>query len=347
MRYLIFSDLHFHHTHHFSHITREGFTVRELEHLSCADTVLKLCKEKNIDKVIFAGDAWGPVSDSMSAQTLVCLTDFTAKIAKEYPFDVLVGNHDLCTADTNIENNNIHKLYSLKYIPNVFVYDKPIEKDNIVYMPFCISDEYAEAYLNSIQNKQEKVVISHLEIKGIDLGNGIFSKKGIDLEVLKQFKYVFQGHYHSGSKYAKNVYIIGSTQRLSFKDLGKSRKNIIIYDTVKDTIERESFACPDWLTFTDENIDLLLKTDPNNYVKVELSTDILLTDEIKQHLQKFKGVSVHIDLNRISVNKQIQEDVEADSESDILRQFINKSDNSEQQKEALIEEGIRLLEKVK
>lgn len=342
MKYLIFSDLHFHHTHPFSHITQEGFTVRELEHLSCADRIVSLCKEKNIDKVIFAGDAWGPVSDSMSAQTLVCLTDFTEKIAKVCPLDILVGNHDLCTVDTNI-----HKLYTLKYIPNVTVYNKPVEIGNFVYMPFCVSDEYAEAYLNAIDNKAEKIVFSHLEIKGIDLGNGIFSKKGIDLAILKKFKYVFQGHYHSGSKYAKNIYVIGSTQRLSFKDLGKARNNIIIYDSNSDKIERESFNCPDWLTFTDDNIDSILNTNPNNYVKVELSTDVLLTTEIKEKLQKFKGVSVHIDLHRISVNKQIEEEVEADSESEILRQFINKSENSEKQKEALIEEGIRLLEKVK
>lgn len=670
MRYLIFSDLHFHHTHHFSHITREGFTIRELEHLSCADVIIDLVEKEKIDKVVFLGDLFGPVGDSLSGQTLAATSKFVSKIAKRTAIDLLVGNHDRCldinteiltengwkkyneindntriaqvdlntdklsfakpinriyknnqrvfectdgafnrfcvtpdhdiiynnikvrldvaltrdaflfgnlvkkqiavsnTVDYNIDDNilkllvwiitdgtvvyekyttkrgisyekfkriqwhlkrkdkienlqgllnilnihytitpdytkantvyikifthnadlvishinknkdfpqffkylskrqadivletllktdgsmigkcievafikennidilqelffrtgyvvekriksnkygfnkngilyrlkirenlanygrqhkvrvikektkdvfcftmpkgtlvtrykgsvtilgncssndiaNLHKLEVFKNYQNVNVYDAPTIQGNFIYAPYCNSDQYIQAFLENIPDKENKIVFSHLEIKGFPLGNGIETQHGVELSLLKKFKMVLQGHYHCGGSLGKNIQIAGSTQRLSFKDQGKARNNILIYNTETNTVERRSFTCPDWLTFTDENIDLLLKTDVNNYVKVELSTDILLTDEIKQRLQAFKGVSVHIDLNRISVNKQIQEDVEAESESDILRQFINKSDNSEQQKEALIEEGIRLLEKVK
>ena len=113
-----------------------------------------------------------------------------------------------------------------------------------------------------------------------------------------------------------------------------------------DKVRRESFHCPDWLTFTDDNIEDILKISNDNYVKVELSTDILMTPEIKEKLDHVKGKDIHIDINRITVNKQVNEELTTENEQDILTNFVNKSDNSEEQKEALIQEGIRLLKAV-
>ena len=53
MRYLCFSDIHFHGTHRFSHITDEGYTIRELEHLSCAQTLIDICNKEDIDRIVF------------------------------------------------------------------------------------------------------------------------------------------------------------------------------------------------------------------------------------------------------------------------------------------------------
>ena len=182
------------------------------------------------------------------------------------------------------------------------------------------------------------------------MGNGIETTHGVPLDLLSQFKMTIQGHYHGSSSYGPNIKVIGSTQRLSFKDPGKSRNNIIIYDTETNKIERRSFNCPDWLTFTDDNIDDILTTDLNNYVKVEVSSDILLTDDIKARLDLFKGKDIHIDLTRLSFDKHSFADINQDTAEDevsIIKQFIEKTDNSEQQKRQLLDEGIRLLDKVK
>ena len=260
---------------------------------------------------------------------------------------MLVGNHDL-SGTTNFKA--VHKLIPFKYFNNVTVYDSPVEKDGIVYMPYCTSDEYATTVLENIKDKKNKVVFSHLELKGINLGNGIETTHGVPLDLLSQFKMTIQGHYHGSSSYGPNIKVIGSTQRLSFKDPGKSRNNIIIYDTETNKVERRSFNCPDWLTFTDDNIDDILTTDLNNYVKVEVSSDILLTDDIKARLDLFKGKDIHIDLTRLSFDKHSSADINQDTAEDevsIIKQFIEKTDNSEQQKRQLLDEGIRLLDKVK
>lgn len=347
MRYLCFSDIHFHGTHRFSHITDEGYTIRELEHLSCAQTLIDICNKEDIDRIVFCGDLYQAVGDNLSTQTQSAVCEFVEKISKIKPLDMLVGNHDL-SGTTNFKA--VHKLIPFKYFNNVTVYDSPVEKDGIVYMPYCTSDEYATTVLENIKDKKNKVVFSHLELKGINLGNGIETTHGVPLDLLSQFKMTIQGHYHGSSSYGPNIKVIGSTQRLSFKDPGKSRNNIIIYDTETNKVERRSFNCPDWLTFTDDNIDDILTTNLNNYVKVEVSSDILLTDDIKARLDLFKGKDIHIDLTRLSFDKHSSADINQDTAEDevsIIKQFIEKTDNSEQQKRQLLDEGIRLLDKVK
>ena len=77
---LFFSDLHMHHTHRFSHITPEGRTVRELEHLMCAKRVVDLVDKYNIDRVVFGGDFVGPVGDNISTQCLDAMCEFIETI---------------------------------------------------------------------------------------------------------------------------------------------------------------------------------------------------------------------------------------------------------------------------
>lgn len=348
MKILAFGDIHFHHTHRFSHITSEGFTIRELEHLSCADDILKICEEEKIDDIVFLGDLYSTVGDNLSTQTQTAVCEFIYKISQVKHLSMLVGNHDL-SGTTNYKD--VHKLIPFRYFENVNVYSKPFEMDNFIYMPYCTSDEYAIAFLESIKDKQNKVVFSHLELKGINLGNGIETTHGVPLDLLSQFKMVIQGHYHSSSNYGKNIQVAGSTQRLSFKDPGKARNNIIIYDTETNKIERRSFNCPDWLTFNDDNIDQILTTNWNNYVKVEVSSDILLTDDIKARLDLFKGKDIHIDLTRLSFDKrstaELNQSNDSEDEVSIIKQFIEKTDNTKQQKEDLLKEGIRLLDKVR
>ena len=345
MKILFFSDIHFHNNHRFSKMTDQGFTTRELEHLSCADDIIKICLEEKVDRIVFGGDLYGPVGDTISCQTQTAVTLFFVKLSGlNIPIDLLVGNHDL---SMNTNTYYVHKLLPFKYWNNFTVYDSPAEVNDFIYMPYCTSDEYAEMFLNNVNNKENKIIFSHLEIKNINLGNGIFTKKGVDLELLKQFKMTLQGHYHSGGSLAKNIKISGSTQRLSFKDNGIARNNIILYDTNSNKVERRSFNCPDWLTFNDDNIEDILNISDNNYVKVEVTLDMLITDKIKEKLNKVLDKDIHIELHRIKTNKQIDEEVKSEDEKGILTQFITKSDNSDEQKQLLIEEGNNLIDRVK
>lgn len=348
MKILFFSDLHVHNIHRFSYITPNGRTVRENEHLDCARVVSDLIKKENIDRVVFGGDAIATVGDSLSTQCLDTLCEFFKIIQKtcierNIEFDILVGNHDL---SSNTNTLSTHKLKAFSEWSNINVYDTPTISDNHVYMPYCSNDETAESFLNNIPDKQNKIVFSHLELNNVNLGADIYSKKGVNIELLQQFKMTLQGHYHSLQTIAKNIIVSGSTQCLSFKDRGSARNNIIIYDTETNKYKRESFNCPQWLTFTDDNIDELLSIDDNNYVLLKLASDLLLTPEIKNKLETVKGKEVMIEINRISTNRHIQDNLTNADTLQILKTIIERTDYSDDDKQAIFEEGKRLIEKV-
>ena len=348
---ICFGDIHIHHTHKFSKINSDGYSAREQEHLACADVICNLLdKYQDCERVVFLGDLFGPVGDVVSCQSLTVASEIINKISKKCAdknvvFDMLVGNHDV---SSYINNKYSHKLYPFKHYRNVNVYDQPTVVGNYIFMPYCNSDEFASNFLRSISNKKDSVIFSHLEIQYVDLGSGIVTSKGITQDLLKDFKMTISGHYHSGTDIAKNIKVCGSTQRLSFKDKGIGRNNIMIYDTETNKCTRESFNCPEWFCFTDENISDILNTDINNYVYVDVTFDKLLTDEILERLKLFKGSEIHTQINRISVKMVTNELMNNGNNSqksnlEILKEFIDKSEVSAEDKTKLLEEGRRLL----
>lgn len=346
---LFFGDIHFGTTHRFSVITNNGFTVRENEHLSCINDLKRVLKDYPITKCVCNGDIYGPVGDNISGETQCAVIKFISELAQEcknydIPLEILVGNHDIIHDATVF---GINKLAPFKYFDNVKLYDQPIVDGNYVYLPFSYDDDYLNGFLDSIEDKEDKIVFSHVDICGIEIGGGILTKKGVNLEILNKFKRVFEGHYHSFTNIGEKIIVAGSTQRLSFKDKGVSRNNIVLYDEQTDKIKRESFTCPDWLTFTDDNINEVLTVDNNNYVKIDLSMDILYTDEIKQKVEQMKDKDIHIDVSRIVTNRKVENNITSEDEIDVIQEFVNRSDNDDEKKEKLIEKGINLINRAK
>lgn len=306
--------------------------------------------QNKISKCVFGGDMYGPVGDNISGETQCAVIKFVSQMAEEckkygISFEILVGNHDIIHDATIF---GINKLAPFKYFDNVVLHEQPLVDGDFVYLPFSYDDDYLNSFLDSIEHKETKLVFSHVDVADIDIGNGIVSKKGVSVKILEKFKRVFEGHYHGFKSIGNKITVSGSTQRLSFKDKGLSRDNIVLYDEETGKVTRDSFDCPDWLTFTDDNINDIFKCDNNNYVKIDLSMDILYTDEIKAKVNQMKNSDLHIDVSRIAINRKVESDTStSEDEIDIIQQFINKSDNDDEQKQKLIEKGINLINRVK
>ena len=97
---------------------------------------------------------------------------------------------------------------------------KRIRKNNPNYLEYKTIRESEKSAIKAYkqqqlqQNKKDKIVFSHMELKDINLGNGIFTTKGISLHTLSEFKDTLQGHYHTPGKYGKNIYIIQNNKEV-------------------------------------------------------------------------------------------------------------------------------------
>lgn len=353
---LAFGDEHISSYHQFSKIQPTGFSVRESEHLLIAKQIVEYMKkyEGTLESIVFLGDLLHPVGTNISCDNLLTATEFIRIIQEEcikqnIIFYMLVGNHDQNATTGNVHS---HKLIPFKYYQNIKVIDQLSEIDGYVFLPHVTNNEsYIDSYLNSITDKDQKIVFSHLDIRGATLFGDIVCDKGIKFDALSEFKVVLQGHFHVPQKLGSNVWVSGSTHRTSFKDPGGG--TLLVYDTDTNTVSREKFNVPNWYTFEDDNISDVLSLDPNNYVKLILSSDLMLSinNISKEWLtSRFKGVEIMYDVERISLKKlkRSEQDLEVETPEEIIRSFINSSQNIEESnKEDLIKTGLDLISRVK
>ncbi len=122
---------------------------------------------------------------------------------------------------------------------------------------------------------------------------------------------------------------------------------MLLYDRETNKCTRKYFTVPSWYTFDDDNIDEIKDLDPNNYVKVVISSEAILKFHgiTKDYLKKFKGSEIVIDVQKISLKRKLaaQEDLEQETEEDILHRFIELAKVPEEDKQELTELGLDLI----
>lgn len=344
---LFFTDIHINETATFSTATETGFSVRQMESIQCFQEVVDTLKDPQYKfaAVVFGGDLFHKVGNSISTSDLACATKCILMVQEEcikqgITFYMIPGNHDIAS---NIQG--FHKLITFKTYKNVEVVDTFKEIGDYVFMPYAYDDDEANSFLENIKDKQNKIVFSHLELKDVPLGNGLTSSHGASIKTLTQFKSVLQGHYHIPQTPADNIIVAGSCHKTSFKDPGGG--SMIIYDDENNTYARKYFTVPSWYTFDDDNIDEVKELDSNNYVKVVISSENILkiNNITREYLKRFKGAEIMIDVQKISLKRKQnqQENIENESEEEILHRFIEESKVPAEDKQELIEIGLDLI----
>lgn len=344
---LFFTDLHINETASFSATTESGFTERQLQAIqACQDVVNVLKNPKyHFSAVVCGGDVFNPVGNQISASNIAtaekCITMIQEECIRQgIVFYILTGNHD--TAANMV---GFHKLIAFKHYQNVVIVDTIKTVGDMVFLPYMYDDSAANTFLEQIDNKSSKIAFSHLEIKDYELSNGIKTSKGASIDLLTQFKKVFQGHYHTPSQPAPNIIVAGSTQKTSFKDPGGG--TMVVYDEIMDTYERIPFTVPSWYTFDDDNIEDLKTLNFNNYVKIIITSESILkyAGITKEYLSNFKGVEKVIDVQKIS-GKKIRRDNELEqheTEEEVLNRFIELANVPLEDKQTLTEVGLELI----
>lgn len=238
-------------------------------------------KKSNLDKInrllstvesyglptVFMGDLLD-TKDIISGQCLNVYLDYFKSSKLQH--NILVGNHDYFSKECDR-----HSLEALKLLPNVHVIDQPYFDGKSLFLPYYHDINEFRQIISHYE--LPPYLFCHLDVIGMDYGNGFISESGATLEDLKQFDKVISGHYH---KYAskENLTYIGSPFSHDFAESNQI-KYLGIFDDSNGQLELIETDFPKHVTV---ELDLSkgsnLEVNPNNYNRVILTGTI---DEIK------------------------------------------------------------------
>ena len=140
---------------------------------------------------------------------------------------LLIGNHDLyyrSTLDYSFQKEN------LKEFKNCLIYDKEtiieIDRYTIAMVPWiCDTNTY-------ILPENVDILFGHLEMRDFPMMKNILSHDGYEVNIFKNYKYVFSGHYHTKSN-KENIYYIGTQYQLTWNDYNEEKGFYVLKDNYK------------------------------------------------------------------------------------------------------------------
>lgn len=221
----------------------------------------------------------GDIFDSRQSIDITVLNSAISvieKLSKLLLVHILIGNHD-CAKKYDTDINSI---VAFKYMPNVYIYEKPIiitnEKSHILILPWIGNRDIEENYVRA--NKYE-YVFTHINIAGFKFDNGkdIKSAFATDFSKFKQIKRLFSGHIHKRQEIGNLIYI-GSPYHTKRSDIGNT-KGIYLFDPEKNSIE---FILNEFSpTFKRIMLEDILELSLNDTIKILNNnyTDIIVPDK--------------------------------------------------------------------
>ncbi len=162
--------------------------------------LLPLYQSMGITQIIQAGDFFD-VRRSLFGRDRDWLTKEFIPACEKYGIEwhIIVGNHDITLSDSN----NINWVDWLAEESNGYVvdYGKPMEMEfenkKFLMLPWINKDNYDEC-VDIIESTDAEYCVGHLELAGFPMYQGSVSEKGIiGIELLRKFKRVITGHYHT------------------------------------------------------------------------------------------------------------------------------------------------------
>ena len=211
----------------------------------------------------FYNEIFFPYLEKNNIKTLIHLGDVvdrrkfinfqTASIFRKEFFDrlweqkidthIIIGNHDTYFKTTN-GVNAIDNLYtSFDGINEPFIYTRPkvVEFDGvpILFMPW-ICDDTREESMHMLNTAKADLCFGHLEIKGIEMQNGVINEHGNDKADFNRFDRVVSGHFHKHTDDG-HIFYCGAQYEMTWSDY-QDPKGFHIFDT--DTRELSRIENP-------------------------------------------------------------------------------------------------------
>lgn len=282
---------------------------------------------EGVSQVVFLGDFFD--SPKIEAKHMHFILPLLEYINSQESIStwMLLGNHEIDDDSHNI----LDILNEYNHINPVTTYT---EVQDRVYVPYNFPLEEA--------NIKDKYVFSHHDIYGSALAGGLTKAFfGIDPELLKDAKRVFNGHVHLKSKPRKNIYNCGA---LCISAQGELRlgdyPTYHILDT--DTDHLSDYANTESLIYvTTDNISSLDKYDHSKVsLRFDYEGDL---PEISEGA--YMSMTFRKKLGDLSETTEIIEHTESSIDlKNYLTDYISNDDSVPKElKEMYIQEGLALL----
>jgi DNA repair protein SbcD/Mre11 len=292
-----------------------GLSSRLLDFFKDFDFIIDTAIEKQVDAIVFAGDAYKTRDPNPTQQR-----GFGERVKRAskagIPVILVVGNHDTPNAEGRA---NTLDIYSALEIDNVWVSREPellnipTKSGNlqIVTLPWLHKNDYKTVadkitlLYDKLNGKDPAIFLSHAEVEGSEYGSekgmAIANDVTIPLSLLqdRRLNYVALGHIHKHQVLSTDPLVVyaGSPHRIDFGE-EKEEKGICLVDIPtagKTTFQFISTNCRGFKT-----INITLKGGDEDPTKTILG-------EIKKHEIAEKVVRVTINIPA-SCDKEIKMD---------------------------------------
>lgn len=228
-----------------------------------------------INIIVIAGDIFHTKS-VIHALAQMFLLNYVRDYQDSIIFYAIDGNHD-CSLKSG---DGVSALHCLDNEPNVYMFHKPKQVDNILFVPWN-----PKTMKQDIMKGEAEYLISHLGLDEAELSSGISIVSDIKLRDLQRYKKCILGHYHKPQELG-NVVIPGSIIQLDWGEKHEEKRFLIV-DTDKHTVE-----------------SILTDGYRKHYV-LELTSDN--KDEISKQAMKLKQNGDYVNIHRMSSDVSVDD----------------------------------------
>lgn len=284
MKVGIVGDIHYCMNSSLIRLRGEKYSLRIENCIKSINWAEQIFKERGVDFEVYLGDFFDQAK--LVAEEITALNDIEFNATQKY---FLVGNHEMGRSDLAISSAHVFEGWN-----NISVIDKPLYtvssgKYDIVYLPYILQNDRMPLIEYMQRPDREKIVFSHNDIAGMNLGHFI-SKDGFSIDEINDNCALFiNGHLHNsswiGHKY--KIFNAGNLTGQNFsEDSFTYGHNIYILDT--DTLKMTYHSNPHAFNFYKLNDINLLSRLKNNAVLTVRCKDIEYEDW-KHALEEYKN----------------------------------------------------------
>lgn len=307
MKFIFFTDSHFHLFTDFSKPDEFYRNDRFKEQMETLNSVFTLAREKEAT-IIFGGDLF----HKRNAVDTVVYNEVFKVFARNKDVAVLLlrGNHDATTNSIYTDSS----IDTFDYLPNVSVFQSfgaiEVGNTNLVFTAYGDETEEIKGYIEDNHNADKvNILVGHLGVEGSLTGKGSHRLEGAfgyqDL-LPDKYDFILLGHYHRRQYFQNpNHFYGGSLMQQSFSD-EQEANGVHLIDTDTITTEFIPLDTRRFITVRGDNVpeDLDQLIEAGHFIRFVGSTnqakaiELASTDEtnnIRVELQKDYTVEKRID----------------------------------------------------